>query len=671
MENQMNSFKINDTLILQKLLMTDELTNAYNRRYFRQYLDELKKEELQKEIKFALLFLDIDRFKEFNDNYGHSCGDKVLIEVAKILFKTVADKGKVFRYAGDEFTIILPDHNEEEAKRMCKKIQDSIKKEFPYEEFPYKISPVSLSIGYSFYPEEGNTFSQVLDIADRALYYAKREGGDCFFSNQDLRNNLQKIISEWPPIVYCKELVGRAKEINYLRELVLYSRNGKGQLILIEGEAGVGKSRLIRHFANSLRVGDYNIIIGECNQSSVLIPYHPFKVGLSHAFEAKDARMLKCFRELELAYKRELIKFIPPFERYDPTIELPKDQNIDRFLLYQSIMNLLSSMAKHLPIVLILDDIHWADESSLHLLAYLAKQIENERIMICTCFREEEAPDSNFYHVMQTMSRDKKIHHLKLERLDENSVRIMIDKIFDPYEIPDEFKIWVYQESEGNPFYIEEIIKSLLDEGKIYRKNSKIIVEDYIKFSLPRTIRELILRRILKLSPNEQRILGYASIIGQEFSVDLLSKLMEEDESYILDVLDRARKAFLIREVIEESGERYAFYHNKIREAIYYEMGFIKRKKLHQRIGEMIEKISKDNLKEVAEVLAYHYSKAQLYDKAYEYSLISAEKSIALEAFQQSILYLERCLSYKDFVPLNEDQVEEIKSKIEFLKNKL
>lgn len=663
----MNMFSIYDPATLQRLVMTDELTGLYNRRYFRQYLDYLKV-EAEENLRFSLIFLDVDNFKMYNDNYGHSCGDKILIEVAKILQKAVGNRGVVFRYAGDEFTVILPKEASEQAEKICEEIVRNLELEFPYKDFSSDFGKITISAGYAYYPEGGKTFSEIIDLADKALYYAKKEGRGIYYGGKRVAQAIDRMKNNWPPVVYCKDLVGREKELNRLRELVLYSRSGVEQVILIEGEAGVGKSRLMKHFAKSLRAGDYNIIIGECSNSTVMIPYHPFREGLSHCFEAKDPRMLQCYGSLDKVYRKELIKFIPSFMRYETKEKIAADSEIDKFMLYQSILNLLVSLSKQLPIILILDDIHWADEASLNLIVYLTKQLENERILICTCFREEEAPNSNFYHLIKGMSRESKVKHMILERLTRENLSLMIDKIFEPNKLAEEFKKWIHDESEGNPFYAEEIIKSLLEEGKITKQDSKMIIEDYKKFSLPHSVKELILRRIFRLNINEQRILGYASVIGQEFQLAILYKLLEEDESYVLDVLEKARKAFIIKELHEGGTEKFAFYHNKIRETIYLEMGFIRRKKLHLRLAELFEKLYSDNLEEVVETIAFHYDKAQKYDKAYKFSLLAAEKAIYLHSYKQAIKYYESCLNYKKYISISQNEIKDIENKAKKLR---
>src|SRR4030042_2227439 len=258
-----------------------------------------------------------------------------------------------------------------------------------------------------------------------------------------------------------------------------------------------------------------------------------------------------------------------------------------------------------------------------------------------------------------------------LMRLFEESLSNMVDIIFDPYLLSGEFKKWLHHESEGNPFYAEEIIKSLIEEGKIIKNNGEIAVADYKKFGLPHSVKELILRRVLRMSVNEQRILGYASVIGQEFPLDLLYTLLEEDESYVLDVLEKARKAFIIKELVDERIEKFAFYHNKIRETIYLEMGYIRRKKLHLRLAELLERMHQDNINEIIEMLAYHYNKAQRYDKAYKYSLLGAEKAISLHAYQQAIKYLENCLDYNNYIEVGESEIKDIQHRINHIKSDL
>ena len=157
-------------------------------------------------------------------------------------------------------------------------------------------------------------------------------------------------------------------------------------------------------------------------------------------------------------------------------------------------------------------------------------------------------------------------------------------------------------------------------------------------------------RRVGRLSDPLQRVLGFSSIIGYEFDLHILVKLIEENEGYLLDQLEQLTKLQIIREIHSGIEDRFAFAHNKIRDVIYEEMGLIKRKKFHRKVGEILEQLHQDNLGLFAEDLAYHFEQAGIMQKAFAYSLEAGKKALQVHAYSDAYQHFERCSKYKEMV---------------------
>jgi len=199
-------------------------------------------------------------------------------------------------------------------------------------------------------------------------------------------------------------------------------------------------------------------------------------------------------------------------------------------------------------------------------------------------------------------------------------------------------------------FYVEELIKLLLEEGYIQRYGKEIELRKPEKFVLPYSIRALIQRRINRLGDALQRVLGFACIIGYEFDLNILVRLIEENEGYLLDLLEQLTKAQMIREHSAGGEERFAFAHNKIRDVIYEEMGVIKRKKFHRRVADILEVVHADDLPLYAEDLAYHFEQGGMVEKAFHYSLEAGKKALQVHAYQDADAHFDRCFRYKDLL---------------------
>ncbi|HSP06792.1 MAG TPA: diguanylate cyclase, partial [Acidobacteriota bacterium] len=632
---------------LRTLLYTDDLTGLFNRRFFRHCIEEQKLHSEKTGEPFALLIMDIDHFKQINDSYGHAVGDAALIRVAQAL-KDQIEQGWVFRYAGDEFVALLRNCPEEEARAACGRILVCISTALADRPSDLPLKTISLSIGFAIFPEDSNRISALFQAADHALYASKQSGRNCFHSVRELATS-RKAAPEWPIHIHFEALIGRQQQWALLQHHFSQCQAGRGRLLFVTGEAGIGKSRLLHQFVRRQRAADYHILYGECTEGTTIHSFVPVRDALKKGFEAQDPATVNLFRQLEPHCRRELIELVPQFDRFEKEL-LPSGKSPDRYLLLESILMLLQAISRQLPTVMVLEDIHWGDEATLNLLQYLARNIRNERILMIATFREEDAIHSQLPAILHNMSRENLFETISLKPLSAEETALMVEELFAGYTTYLSFKQWIHEETEGIPFYVEELIKLLLEEGYIQRVGTEIEARRPDKFLLPYSIRALIQRRINRLSESLQRVLGFASIIGYEFDLQILVRLIEENEGYLLDLLEQLMKLELIREVAEAGAERFRFRHNKIRDVIYEGMGLIKRRKFHRRVGEILESIHADELELYAEELEHHFEEGGVMKKAFLYSLEAGKKALQIHAYQDAEAHFDHCFQYGELM---------------------
>ena len=631
---------------LRTLLYTDDLTRLYNRRFFRHLIAEQKSISDETSASFALLTLDIDHFKQINDDHGHAVGDGVLIQVAEILKQLTETTGWVFRYAGDEFLAILRNSNDEDVKDFCTRVLQSVA-HFPLSDSEFPVKGVSMSIGYAFYPIDAASIADLMSISDRALYASKKAGRTCFYSGREILDLDQEQVKQLSTKISTPSFIGRQEEWKQLQQNFWECRHAKGRLVLISGEAGIGKSRILSHFRRRLRAGEHHVFMAECTEETRSHAYAPIREAFRKGFEAQDPTTVNVYRELDELYRRELIGLVPQFDRFEKTPLAPANPE-DRYFLLESVLLLLQGLSEQLPTIFILEDIHWADEPTLNLVQYLARNIRNDRILFIGTYREEETVYSHLPAMIQNMSRESLNETIQLGPLNAAETGAMLKDLFPESTISESFQNWIQDETEGNPFYVEELAGLLMEEDHLKRSGKNLEIQEPDKPLLPESIKVLIQRRLYRLEEPQNRLLGYASIIGYEFDLSILTRLVEESEDRVLDLLEHLMKLRLVKESFGQSSERFAFFHNKIRDVLYEDIGTIKRRIFHKRVAEILEKMYGTDSDMHAEDLAYHFECGHLIEKALHYSLQAGKKALQTHDYRKAEMHLARAYQCKD-----------------------
>jgi predicted ATPase/DNA-binding CsgD family transcriptional regulator len=440
------------------------------------------------------------------------------------------------------------------------------------------------------------------------------------------------------PIV-CPVVIGRANDLAILHTLIDEAKNGKGQVLLVSGEAGIGKSRLVME-AKTYAMHSMCLLQGNCFESDRSYPYAPMLDLLRTFF---NTHALKDFLQSSSSVVSEFIKLFPELDKglLDIRVSSERDPQQEKRRLFAALTQFFMHQATKQPVLLIVEDLHWSDDSSLEFLLYLSRRCTNQPMLMIFTYRDDEV-HANLRHWLAQLEREHLIQELALTRFSPNDVEAMLNAIFQKrYPIHRDLLDSLYTLTEGNPFFIEEILKSLITSRELVFTNGKWIGRPLHELHLPRNIQDAVQQRIERLSEASKKILTFASVTGDRFDFALLQQLTHDDEQQLLAVLKELIAAQL---VIEESADQFAFRHALTRQAIYTQLLVRERRALHLNIAETIERMHAATLEPYLEDLAYHYYKAEVWDKAFHYGQLAGEKAQALYAPRTAIEHYTQAL---------------------------
>ncbi len=332
------------------------------------------------------------------------------------------------------------------------------------------------------------------------------------------------------------------------------------------------------------------------------------------------------------------------------------DYAAEKDKMFEAILELVRNISLKKTLILLIDDLHWADYSSVQLLQYLFQNTIDNNLLIIGSYRPEDISEENNF-IQKLVDNIKKLkfqdrlHILKLKRLQKEEISQVVKNILNK-EVPNNILNLILEKSEGNPLYIEEIIKSLLEENFILLEDNNFNPRcdkgtkdfDVSKIEIPDSITELIrmrIDRITKVSELNDQLLKHASIIGSKFNFDILLRAMNIDEELLLDSIENLMRRNIIHEV---DVDIYKFDHTYIREVIYNHLGSRRKKILHAKIGQSIESLYINNLEEHYAELAYHFSNGNVIDKAVFYSIKEGEIAKELCAYDEALIHYRSAL---------------------------
>ncbi len=456
---------------------------------------------------------------------------------------------------------------------------------------------------------------------------------------------LPERLRELPATAY----VGRMAERERLDELWSQAREGSLRLALIGGEAGVGKTRLSTHLALDAHGEGATVLYGRCDED-LGVPYQPWVQALGYLVKEVPQPVLDAHVE---RFGGDLARLVPGLG--DRLSELPaprqSDPETERYLLYAAVTGLLEGASELQPLLLILDDLHWADGPTLSLLRHVVSAGSSISAMVVGTYRDSDlSRDHPLTALLAALHREQGVERIKLTGLDSGDVLALMEAAAG-HELDEDGRALaaeIARETAGNPFFTGEVLRHLTESGAIAQEEGGRwrLVGDLADLGLPQSVREVIGQRVERLGPDARTALSAAAVIGREFDLDLLLAVLELPETRLLDLLDEAVAASLLKEG-SERAERFAFTHGLVEHTLYEDLGRARRARLHKRVAEALEEQCGDDPGERLGELAGHWAAAVVSanpGKAMHYARRAAERALEQLAPDEAARWYQQAL---------------------------
>jgi predicted ATPase/class 3 adenylate cyclase len=421
--------------------------------------------------------------------------------------------------------------------------------------------------------------------------------------------------------------VGRQSELHQLMHCYEHAKRGQGQVVGIVGEPGVGKSRLLLQLRSVLHQGEYSYLQGECHHYGEPVAYLPIlDILRSYCRIEEGEQEVLSRKKLKRTISRlgeQFTAILPPLQELlslmvEDEQYLRLEPQLKRARIFEAIWSLLIRESQSRPLVLTIEDLHWIDKTSEEFLGYIIARLGGARIMLIILYR----PEYKNPWTSKTYYSQIRVDELPLDASAE-----MVQAILKEEKAAQDLVKLILDRAAGNPLFMEEFTRSLLEGGYIERKDSHFVLS--VKPSdiqVPETIQGIITARMDRLEKVLKETMQVASVIGREFAyrvLQMLTGMHDELRAYIFSLQEL--------EFIYEKGLfpelEYVFKHNLIQEVAYNSLLLKRRREIHERTGKAIEELYKNRLEEFYEVLAHHYSRSSNLEKAYEYLVLAAIKA--------------------------------------------
>jgi class 3 adenylate cyclase/tetratricopeptide (TPR) repeat protein len=444
--------------------------------------------------------------------------------------------------------------------------------------------------------------------------------------------------------------VGREQERERLAQLLREASEGNRRVALISGEPGIGKTRLSTHTALEARSQSAIVLYGRADEELAL-PYGPWIEALKHYVEHAPEPVL---REHVERHGGELTRLLPQLDERIPGVPRPRetDPETERYLLWGAVAGLLREASSQDALVLILDDLHWADKPTLQLLKHVTLQGVGTRALMIGTYRESDiARGHPLSEVLADLRREPGVERIAVKGLDEHAVVEIMERAagHELDEAGKQLAKELYRETDGNPFYTGELLRHLLESGGVYQHESGrwMVRGELSELGLPQSVREVVGRRIERLGEETRRALSVSSVIGREFDVELLLKVNGQSVDELLPLLEEAVGASVLTESATVPG-RFSFAHALINHTLYEDIGITRRARLHRRVADALDgMLGEDPGARVAE-LAQHWAQATtvVEPKAISYARLAGERALEELAPDEALRWFKQALDF-------------------------
>ena len=455
-----------------------------------------------------------------------------------------------------------------------------------------------------------------------------------------------------PPMI-TPHLVGRASQLATLQLLVEQAKGGEEHLVLVSGEAGIGKSRLVAEVKTSATTQGFLLLQGNCFPTDLTYPYAPLLDLLRSLFASHPATPLAT--ELE-RLARDLFPLLPELVPDQTTPLLPLEPEQEKRRLFAVLANFFIHLSASSPLLLIIEDVHWSDSTSLDFLHYVTRRTASQPLLLLVTYRQDEMR-AELSSWLAQLTRERLAQEVQLAPLSRNDVDLMLSALFDQRHTAFDMRRFLHGElldalytlSEGNPFFVEETLSAMIAAGDIFYAQGYWNRRSRPAARIPQSVQDAVQQRTQHLGEAAKQVLILAVVAGRHFDFALLQQLTRYDEEQLLLVMKELVSAQL---VVEESSEQFAFRHALTRQAIYTQLLARERTILHRAIAETMEQLPPADLDAHVEDLANHFYRARVWQKTVNYAQRAGEKALRLYSHRAAIDYFTWALEAADHLSL-------------------
>ena len=452
------------------------------------------------------------------------------------------------------------------------------------------------------------------------------------------RNDAAALLNRTP-------FVGRSEQLKRLSSKLEEACNGHGSIAMLQGEPGIGKTRTIAEFSDVARQRGTIVIQGACYDGEWQPPYGPFAEAIAdYARHAPAAELTAALG----SYTSTLTRIVPSLRRRVGDVSEPAtlDKDEERFQLLDAVSQFMITVARHSPLVLVLDDLHWADRGTVGMLSHVANHVGAHPILLIGAYRDAEVDRMHpLARAFATMRRLPDYEVLALKGL--NSVDVVeLLGIIGAQDAPEALVHTLSRETEGNPLFIREVLLHLVEEGKILHEGQGWGLRFSVsELGIPEGVRSVIGRRLMKLSDDANRLSTVASCFKGSFSFEVAAAVAELDEDAALSAVDEALDAQLLRP--GTTAESFDFTHALIRHSLYSDLNPARRVRLHRRMAEAMERTWGEKASEHAAEVAYQFwcgAAASGAGRGADYAIAAANNAETAFAHDEAVAFLRIAL---------------------------
>jgi DNA-binding CsgD family transcriptional regulator/tetratricopeptide (TPR) repeat protein len=439
----------------------------------------------------------------------------------------------------------------------------------------------------------------------------------------------------------CPILIGRATQIEAVERRLRLALEGEPRTLLLSGEAGIGKSRLVVETVAAARTRGFRVLQGNCFEQDRALPYSAILELLRSSFSSRHHELQELLGPLSGEVAKiapELLPGVAPAPVVDPEQEKRR--------VFYALSQLFIRLATSEPLLIVIEDLHWSDETTQQFVTYFARQIastESCSVLVVLTYRNEEV-GVVLEHVLAELDRERLATEIALTALTRAETDVMVRAIFGlQRSVRRDFLDALYEQTEGNPFFVEEVLRSIVSHSSELTETEGL--DRYpLQGAIPRTVQDAVRHRAARLSDHAHRLLEIAAVAGQRFDLSLLQRLTNQSTPALLDGVKELMSAQL---VVEESQEQFRFRHALTRDAIYSNLLGIERRELHRRITEETEEraaSSPEGPDRYLADLAFHSYEAEDWEKALVYCQRAGERAQELFAPGVSVQHLTQAI---------------------------